>query len=62
MNNPIAFPLNGELVISAQIQETLRFSIFPIAYSLLKMPLGKEFRKKAEDITAVYDLREKLGE
>nr|XP_046190279.1 calcium/calmodulin-dependent protein kinase type 1B-like isoform X2 [Oncorhynchus gorbuscha] len=26
------------------------------------MPLGKEFRKKAEDITAVYDLREKLGE
>uniref|UniRef100_A0A4W5KPW3 Pregnancy up-regulated nonubiquitous CaM kinase n=1 Tax=Hucho hucho TaxID=62062 RepID=A0A4W5KPW3_9TELE len=30
--------------------------------SLLKMPLGKEFRKKAEDITAVYDLREKLGE
>ncbi|KAK6308055.1 hypothetical protein J4Q44_G00213260 [Coregonus suidteri] len=26
------------------------------------MPLGKEFRKKAEDITAVYDLGEKLGE
>ncbi|KAM9429681.1 calcium/calmodulin-dependent protein kinase type 1 isoform 2-T2 [Salvelinus alpinus] len=26
------------------------------------MPLGKEFRKKAEDITAVYDLREKIGE
>nr|XP_029520380.1 calcium/calmodulin-dependent protein kinase type 1B-like isoform X2 [Oncorhynchus nerka] len=26
------------------------------------MPLGKEFRKKAEDITSVYDLREKLGE
>ncbi|XP_045065220.1 calcium/calmodulin-dependent protein kinase type 1B [Coregonus clupeaformis] len=52
--------MEGRIVKTVDTQSEL-FSTTTIN-SLLKMPLVKEFRKKAEDIRTVSDLREKLGE